>query len=405
MPLYQYDAFNRRGGRVSGTIDATSLQNAKELLKGQGLMPVKIGEMASDLSGGFSLKSLFERQIELKTVILFTRQLAVLLKSAVPLLQALELLTEQFDGKFKRILINTKDCLKSGESFSNQLAKYPTVFSNVYVQLVKAGEASGKLDPILERLSDYLEKSADTKKRIKKAMAYPIMMLSFAGVVVVGMLTGLVPKLSGMFDKMGKKLPLPTQILVTSSNFLIAHYVIIIIFMIGAGLLFSYWKSTAAGKYKIDDLLLRFPLTAYFSRTKAVVQFSKTLGMLLESGVNLSEALDIVCNIVDNKVLTQKLLNARDKIIKEGKIAAYLRETGIFPNIASYMISTGEQSGKLAEMLLSVGNDYDNELTELTDSLTAKISPIMTLVMGAIVAFMVMAIFLPMMSMSDLAGI
>ncbi|MFA6527472.1 MAG: type II secretion system F family protein [Candidatus Babeliales bacterium] len=405
MALYQYDAFNRRGGRVSGTIDATSLQNAKELLKGQGLMPVKISEISSDMSGQFTFKSLFERPIELKTIILFTKQLAVLLRSAVPLLQALELLTEQFDGKFKRILISTKDGIKSGEPFSKELGKYPTVFSNVYIQLVKAGEASGKLDPILERLSDYLEKAEATKKRIKKAMAYPIMMLSFAGVVVVGMLTGLVPKFKGMFDQMGQSLPLPTQILMVTSDFLMGHYFLILTFMIGGGILFSYWKSTASGKYTIDELLLRFPLTSYFSRTKAVVQFSKTLGMLLESGVNLSEALDIVCNIVDNKVLTQKLLNARDKIIKEGKIATYLRETGIFPSIASYMISTGEQSGKLAEMLMTVGNDYDNELTELTDSLTSKIAPIMTLVMGVVIVFIVLSIFLPIMSLGDLAGI
>lgn len=405
MALYQYDAFNRRGGRTSGTIDASSFQNAKELLKGQGLMPVKISEITNEVSGQFSFKSLFEHPIQPKTVILFTRQLAVLLRSSVPLLQALELLTEQFDGKFKRILINTKDGIKSGQPFSKELSKYPTVFSNVYVQLVRAGEASGKLDPILERLSDYLERAEETKKRIKKAMAYPIMMLSFAGLVVVGLLTGLVPKLKGLFTQMGQSLPLPTQILMSSSDFLIGHYFLIIFSMACIGILFSYWKTTAAGKYKIDDLLLRFPLTAYFSRTKAVVQFSKTLGMLLESGVNLSEALDIVCNIVDNKVLTQKLLSARDKIIKEGKIATYLRETGIFPSIASYMISTGEQSGKLAEMLLTVGSDYDDELTELTDSLTAKITPIMTLVMGVVVMFIVLSIFLPIMSLGDLAGI
>lgn len=404
MPLYQYDAFNRRGGRVAGTIDAASSQNAKELLKGQGLMPVKIAEVMGD-SGGFSLQSLFENPIELKTVILFTRQLAVLLKSAIPLLQAIELLTEQFDGKFKRILISVKDGLKSGEPLSKELNKYPTVFTNVYVQLVKAGEASGRLDLILDRLSSFLEKTEETKKRIKKAMSYPIMMLSFAALVVIGMLVGMVPKIKGIFSSMGEKLPLPTRMLMVSSDFLLAHYFLLIIGLLVVGVLFKYWKSTASGKYKIDELLLRFPLTAYFSRTKAVVQFSKTLGMLLESGVNLSEALDIVCNIVDNKVLTQKLLSARDKIIKEGKIATYLRETGIFPNIASYMISTGEQSGKLAEMLTTVGNDYDNELTELTDSLTAKISPIMTLVMGVVVGFIVLSIFLPIMSLGNLAKI
>jgi type II secretory pathway component PulF len=404
MPLYHYDAFNRRGGKVSGTIDAASFQTAKDLLKGQGLMPVKISEVTGE-SSGFSLKNLFEHPIEPKTVILFTKQLGVLLKSAVPLLQAIELLTEQFEGKFKRILVSVKDGIKSGEPLSKELSKYPTIFTNVYIQLVRAGEASGRLDNILERLSQYLERSAETKKQIKKAMSYPIMMLSFAGLVVVGLLTMLVPKLRGMFDKMGKSLPMATKILIGASDFCINHYLVLTIGIVSIAVLFSYWKSTVSGKYKLDEILLRLPVTSYFSRTKAVVQFSKTLGMLLESGVNLSEALDIVCNIVDNKVLTQKLNNARDKIIKEGKIATYLKETGIFPNIASYMISTGEQSGKLAEMLLTVGEDYDNELTELTEGLTAKITPVMTMLMGAIVGFIVMAILLPIMSLGDLSGI
>ena len=167
---------------------------------------------------------------------------------------------------------------------------------------------------------------------------------------------------------------------------------------------FKYWKSTSAGRRKLDELILKLPMISYFSKTKAVVQFSKTLGMLLESGVNLAEALDIVCNIVTNTVLTGKLKAARDKIIKEGKIAAYLKETGMFPSIASYMISSGEESGKLAEMLLTVGEDYDRELTELADGLTEKINPIMMLVMGVIVTFIVLAIFMPIMQMGDMPG-
>ena len=165
---------------------------------------------------------------------------------------------------------------------------------------------------------------------------------------------------------------------------------------------FSYWKSTPNGSYKFDEIVLKLPLISYFSKTKAVVQFSQTLGMLLESGVNLSEALDIVCNIIDNKVLTKKLLEAKESIIKEGKISKYLKKTGMFPAIASYMISTGEESGKLSDMLLTVGQDYDTELTEITDSLTAKITPVMTIVMAAIVLFIVLAIFLPTMEMSNI---
>jgi len=404
MPLYKYESFSRRGTTVSGTIDAPSTQAAKEMLKGQGLMPIKVVE-ATGKTEGFSLVSLFEKPIDPPTVIRFTKQFAVLLKSSVPLLQALELLTEQFDGQFKRVLIDIKDYVKAGDGLAKTLSRYPKIFPNVYIQLVRAGEASGKLDLILARLVTYLERAEETKKQIKKAMSYPIMMISFAVLIVVGMLLFLVPKMKDMFSKMGKGgLPGPTQFLVNASEFVQNYYVMIGIGLVGFVLFLSYWKSTPSGKYKIHSMLLSFPLTSYFSRTRAVVQFSKTLGLLLESGVNLSEALDIVCNIVDNAVLTQKLKSARDKIIKEGKIAKYLKETEIFPNIATYMISTGEQSGKLADMLISVGDDYDRELTELTDSLTAKITPIMTIVMGLIVGFIVMAIFLPIVNMGNMVG-
>ncbi|MFC1894342.1 type II secretion system F family protein [Candidatus Dependentiae bacterium] len=401
MPLYHYDSFNRRGKRISGTIDAASLQTAKNILQGQGLMPVKIGEIGTKANVSW-YDFLFERPIELKTTILFTRQLSVLLKAGVPLLKSFDLLSEQFEKSFKRILINIKDGLKAGDSLALQLSKYPKVFSNIYIQLVRAGEASGKLHMILDNLIEYLEKSEATRKRVKKAMAYPVFMIVFSVLVIVALLAFLVPRMIEMFEKMGKELPATTVFLKTVSDFLVNHYLFLSISVLAIVIVFTYWKSTPSGSYKLDKFFLTIPLTSYFSRTKAVVQFSKTLGILLGAGVNLAEALDIVCSIVDNKILAAKLKMARDRIIKEGKISKYLKETGVFPNMASYMIKTGEESGQLASMLLSVGNDYDNELTELTDSLVAKIGPIMTIVVGGIVIFIVISIFVPIMDMGNM---
>lgn len=404
MPLYKYDSFSRRGTKSSGTIDAPTIQAAKEMLRGQGLMPISISEVIGD-GAGFSFSSLFEKKIDSKVVILFTKQLSVLLRSGVPLLQSFDLLLEQFEGKFRRLLIGIRDGIKAGEPLAKELGKHPRIFSNVYVQLVRAGEASGKLESILMRLVEYLERTEETQRRVKKAMSYPIMMLSFAGLVVVGLLTVMVPRLMGMFSQMGQALPGPTQLLVMLSDALRNHIVALGVGLIIVIVLFKYWKSTPAGKQKVDELLLRLPLTAYFSRTKAVVQLSKTLGMLIESGVNLPEALDIVVKIVENSVLTQKLMAARDKIIKEGKIARYLKQTGIFPSMASYMINTGEESGKLGEMLLNVGSEYERELVELTDGLTAKIAPIMTLVMAVIIGFIMLAVLLPILEMANMKGI
>jgi type II secretory pathway component PulF len=405
MPLYQYDSYNKRGKRVKGTIDAASIQNAKEILKGQGLMPISVGNVEKGAKT-FSFLHIFEKKVDIRTKVVFTKQLGVLLKSGVPLLQAFELLVEQFEGEFRRILINVKDGIKEGKSFASQLNRYPKVFPNVYVQLVKAGEASGKLEVILNRLTSYLERTEETKKRIKKAMAYPILMLSFAILVVIGVFTFLVPKIKDMFFKLGgAELPAPTKMLISMSDFFVNNITIVSLTTLVCIVGFLYWKRTDKGRYQFDAFILRFPLLSYFSKTKAVVQFSKTLGMLLESGVNLSEALDIVCNIVDNEVLTHKLQEARDSIIKEGKIAKYLKKTGIFPSIATYMISTGEESGKLADMLLTVGSDYDSELVEITDSLTAKISPVMMVIMAVIILFIILAIFLPIMEMGEGIGI
>ncbi len=403
MPLYQYDSFSRRGERIKGTIDASSVQAAKEILRGQDLMPIALSEITAE--AGFSFKALFEKKIDLRTKILFTKQLSVLLRSGVPLLQAIDLLIEQFEGKFKRVLINVKDGIKAGETLASQLSNYPKIFPNVYVQLVKAGEASGKLDRLLERLISYLEKTEETEKKVKKAMSYPLAVLAFAGLVLVAMLTVLVPRITDMFSKLNKELPLPTKILISLSKFVTSNFIVLSILFFGFLIFFLYWRTTEKGRYKLDSLSLRIPVVSYFSRTKAVVQFSKTLGMLLESGVILSEALDIVCNIVDNRVLSYKLQEARDKIIKEGKISKYLKQTGIFPSIASYMISTGEQSGKLDSMLLTVGNDYEVELNENIDRLTSKIGPVMTIVMGLIVGFILISIFMPIMEMGDITGI
>lgn len=404
MPLYQYDSFSRRGKRIKGTIDASSIQAAKEVLKGQDLMPISLSEIAAEASG-FSFKALFERTVDLRTKIIFTKQLSVLLRSGVPLLQAIELLIEQFDGKFKRILVNVKDGIKAGESLASQLANYPKIFPKVYVQLVKAGEASGKLDKLLNRLTSYLEKTEETEKKIKKAVAYPIAVLSFAGLILVGLIVVLIPRITSMFSKLNKELPAPTKFLIALSDFATNNFILLSVCFVSSLLFFLYWKTTESGRYKLDALFLKLPVISYFTKTKAVVQFSKTLGMLLESGVILSEALDIVCNIVDNSVLSHKLQEARDKIIKEGKISKYLKQTGIFPTIASYMISTGEQSGQLDSMLLTVGNDYEVELNENIDRLTSKIGPVMTVVMGLIVGFILVSIFMPIMEMGDITGI
>lgn len=404
MALYQYQGFSKDGKRVSGQLDAPSSQQVKELLLKQGVYVISIAPAREENRGSF-LTRLFSRSVSAKDKILFTKQLAVLLKSGVPLLQALELLVEYFEGQFRSILIAVKDEVKEGSSLAHVLSKYPTTFDTIYVQLVRAGEASGKLEMILERLTAYIERQEEIRKKISGALQYPMMQLSIAVVVVGIMMVYVVPQMASNFAEMGKELPGSTQFIMMISDFLVNYYLVLLMLCTGIVLFFSYWKRTKKGKRTIDTIKLSLPIVKYFSRTGAIVQFSSTLGILLESGVNLSESLDIVCKIIDNQILADALNEARDKIIKQGKIAQYLKQTNLFPPIAIYLINTGEQSGKLDTMLLTVAQTYEEDLTELADGLTDKIGPILLVVMGLIVGFIVISIATPLMQMNEISGI
>lgn len=400
MALYSYRAFTKAGKQISGNIDASSQQEVKDRLLQQGTYPISI-ELARGGARGNWLSQLFAGGIKPKDRILFTKQLAVLLKSGIPLLQAVELLIDQMSGNLRQILITVKDDLKEGSSFADALKKYPKAFDNIYIQLVRAGEASGKLEVILERLTGFLERKEEMRSRISSALSYPLIQLAVAALVVGVMLIWVVPNMIESFAESGQKLPGATKLLISISDFLTGHYLVLLLITITLFFGYKYWSATASGKRALDTVKLRIPIIRYFSRTGAVVQFSQTLGMLIESGVNLSEALDIVVQITSNSILKDALNAARDKIIKQGKIAQYLSETKLFPPIAIYLIKTGEQSGQLDFMLLTVAQNYEEDLKEAADGLASKISPILLLLMAFIVGFIVIAIALPIMKMGE----
>lgn len=403
MALYVYEAFSKDGKKVHGTIDAPSAEALKEQLSRQGLFPTKI-ELAGGTSTGGIFKRLLEKKVSVKDKILFSKQLAILLKSGVPILQAIELLTEQFEGGMKNMLVRIKDDVKEGSSLADALSKYPKVFENIYLQLVRAGEATGKLETILERLTVYLERREATTKKIKGAMQQPIIQIVVAVLVVGVLVTKVVPQMTKNFVAKKAALPWPTAVLLSISDFMVGYSVFIVIAIIAIIALFKFWKATPAGGRQYDQLKLHLPLIKYLSKTNAVVQFSYTLGLLLEGGVNIAEALDIVVSVIDNKVLASALRTARDNIVKEGKIAEYLQQTKMFPPIAIYLIKTGEQTGELATMLLTVADNYEKDYVELIDKVTGLISPVMLFVMAGIIGFIVMAIALPMIEQMQHMG-
>lgn len=400
MALFFYQAFSKDGKKLSGFVDAPSRQAVKERLARQGIFPVKITPSTKD-AGRNWFKRLFERKVSIKDKILFTKQLSVLLKSGVPLLQALELLVDHFDGRLRTIVLSLRDDIKEGGSFAEGLKKFPKDFDNIYVQLIRAGEASGKLEVILDRLTEYEERRASLIKRIRSAMTYPIIQLVATIGVVIMMVVFVIPNMAGNLAGMGESLPPSTQFLMDLSTFLTKHYLVLLIFLFGIIFGLKYFLSTAFGARNFDKLKLHLPVVKFFSRMGAVVQFSRTLGMLIESGVHLSESLDIVVKIINNRILADTLREARDKIVKQGKIAQYLKQTNIFPPIAIYLIKTGEESGQLDTMLLTVAKNYEEELSERADSLSTALGPIMLVIMAVVVGFIVLAMITPMLKQAS----
>jgi type II secretory pathway component PulF len=404
MPLFKYQAFNHKGNVVSGELEAVSLGELKDSLRASGLLLFKIcNQNPTTLLS--SLKSIFESSISDKTKIQFTNQLALLLRAGVPLLDAMNLIVLQFEGTFKKILTSVVDDLRGGVSFADALEKHPKVFYSLFTQLVRAGEASGNLEMVLDRLTSFLERSENVNKAISNAMAKPIFMGLVIVCVFIVSVVFVIPGIGGTLSQIGKTLPPLTQFMMDLSDFIRSYYLYLSIAIILAIATFKRWKSSETGRVSYDSFLLKVPKISELQKSRVVVQFSQTLGMLLEAGVNLSSALDIVNNVVDNAILQQALKVAREEIVKEGKIAKHLKNTQIFSPVSGYMIKTGEESGNLAGMLIKVGKDSETELIESVDNFVAAIDPIMTFAVGGIVLLLVLAILLPIMEMSDLSGI
>jgi type II secretory pathway component PulF len=403
MALYYYQALSKEGKRTTGTLDASTMAAAREQVIKMGLFPTKITLTGTETKEESWFTRFFRRGISLKDKIFFTKQLAVLLKAGVPLVQALELLTEQTEGGLQKIVIALRDGIREGRSLADGLSRYPETFDSIYVQLVRAGEATGKLEVILDRLTDFLERREEIRKKVTGALRYPLFQLIIILAVVMGLLTFVVPQIATVFQGQNIPLPLPTRILLGTSHFILDHY-LLLLFVVGTlAALYWFWKSTPRGAYTLDSWKLKLPVIGYFAKTGAIVQFSRTLGMLVEGGVNLAESLNIVVKIVDNKVLTDALMEARENIIKQGKIAQYLKETGLFPPVAIYLINTGEQSGQLDAMLLTVARYYEDDLKERADGLASLLGPVMLIVMFVVVGFVIASVMMPIQNLTRMA--
>ncbi len=408
MAKYIYKARDLTGKIVSDIIEAASQREAIEKLKSLRYVVVDIKE-AKEKSAGSIIKKLlpFGKKVKSMDVTLFSRQLATLISSGVPLVQGLSILEEQIESpQFKKVIKSLRTDIESGISISEAMKKHPDVFSELYIGMVHAGEIGGILDQVLDRLASYLEASEELKSKIKGAMTYPILVTLVAVGAATIMLTVVVPRFAAMFADMGAKLPTPTLILIKVSNFIKKY---ILFFVAGAVAFYvvfrKIYKSVPSVRLKVDTQLLRLPVIGDVVKKTAIAKFTRTLGTLVKSGVPILQAMETVAKTAGNKLIEKSILEAKDSVREGERIAEPLKKKlDVFPPMVVQMISVGEETGQLDTMLFKIADFYDREVSNAVEALTGMIEPLIIVFLGLVVGGMVIAMYLPMFEISSAIG-
>jgi general secretion pathway protein F len=409
MPVYQYRGYRNDGGAATGIVDAENAKVARLKLRKEGVFPTDVVEQ-----GHVSLQRAESRAQPSHTIgrstalssndlALMTRQFATLLVAGLPLVEALSVLVDQAEKKpVKGLFADIREQIRGGKSLSAVLEMHEKDFSPIYVHMVRAGEASGALDQILFRLSEFLEKQLALKNKVTNAILYPALMLIVGVSVLFFLMTFVVPKITAVFVSMKQALPWPTVALMSVSGFFADYWMVVVALVLGGGFLIRRFVRTETGRVVADRLILRLPLIGDVARMVSISRLTSTLATMLASGVQLLDALDVAKRVMNNRVLEATVEGARQNIREGETIADPLKRSGEFPALVTHMIAVGERSGEMEEMLRRVSQIYDGEVERVITRLTSLLEPIMILVMGVVVFFIVVAILLPIFEMGQM---
>ena len=402
MPVYLWAGTTKKGETRKGEMEAPDESAVRIQLRRPRIRPGSIKRKPKDL---FENIPFLRQKVREKDIVVFSRQFATMINAGLPIIQCLDLLGEEEQNQtFAKIIKSIKEDIEGGSSLSDTLGKHPNVFNDLFINLVAAGEAGGILDVILNRLSAYMEKAMNLKRKVKGAMTYPISVLVIAIAVVILLLYKVVPVFDEMFSSMGSALPGPTQFLVDMSRFVQNNILYIIGSMILVVFIFRKYYRTKGGRLRIDRAVLKLPVFGMLLKKVAVAKFSRTLSTMMSSGVPILDGLEIVSKTAGNKVVENALMDTR-RSISEGKtIAEPLSESGIFPSMVVSMISVGENTGALDAMLEKIADFYDSEVDTAVDAMTALLEPIMLVFLGGVVGGMIIALYLPIFSMAGAMG-
>lgn len=407
MAVFAWQGIDGKGRPAKGIRDAESAKALRAALRKEGVLATSIEEEAKArkrVSREVDLSRLFQR-VSTLDVALVTRQLATLLRAGVPLVEALSAIIDQLEKPLlKTAFTQTRDKVNEGSSLADALKAHPKVFPGVYVNMVAAGEASGMLDGVLERLADFLDSQADLRTKVTGALIYPMVLAVFAAFVVTIIMVFVVPKVTAIFADFEKALPWYTQLLITISDFITDFWWLLLGLLVGAFWGLRRYRATPAGREKWDRTVLRLPLVGKLVVMVAVARFSRTLATLLSSGVPVLTALDITRNVLGNSILMRAVEQARDSIREGESIATPLKRSGQFPPIVTHMIAVGERSGELERMLEHVAVAYDGQVSVRIAAMTRVLEPAMIIIMAAVVGSIAFSMMMPLLKINEFIG-
>lgn len=413
MPVYAYKGLNEGGRNVSGIVDADTPKLARQKLRGKGVFPTGLTEETQGADGkstssvqaaSADIRLYFER-ITPQDLALMTRQMSTLVGAGLPLVDCLGALIEQVENaRQKRILSQVREHVVEGGNLADAMGQHPQVFNNLYVNMVRAGEASGALDIVLIRLADYTERAAALRSKVRSAMTYPLAMGVLSLGILLFLLSYVVPKVTKIFEQTQQELPAITVVLLTISDFTAAYWWLILLVSGAAVVGMRAWVSTPKGRLRFDDWKLRVPVFGKMLKKVALARFARTLSTLLDGGIPLLQSLDIVKHVVENTILRDAIEEGRVSIREGQSVAEPLKASGHFPPLLVHMIAVGERSGELEQMLSRAADAYDNEVEAAVNALSSILEPLLVVFMGGLVAFIVIAILLPIFELNQMVG-
>lgn len=401
MAQFIYKAMNKTGKSISGSIESSSTESASEYLSKQGLTPILVREKSA---GGLDIKKLFGAKVKTKDMVIFTRQLATMINAGVPLVRSLATLQTQTESApLKRTLMDVSKEIEGGTAFADALEKHEDIFSPIYINMVRAGEAGGILDEILKKLALQQEKDAKIKQKFKSAMTYPTILLSITGIVFIGLMTVVMPKIGGIIKDLTNGAPLPTmtRVMLGISNIMVKYWYLLIGGIVGGLIGLKRYTSTPAGRRWKDRTLMKIPVLKQIIVKVAVARFSRIFASMMSAGVSVLDSIEVTGKAIGNSVLEDELTAAAKQVANGSQLSQPLAESKVFPAIVSQMLGVGEETGQIDEVLVKVAEFYEDEVDATVESLSSILEPIMIVVMGVMVALIAASVIGPISNLSN----